>query len=131
MVRSRLNTRVNKTLYQVGMATLITSVLWTGFGIYHALVKPPEVDVSAEVLRPINPTIDTKTLDELAERVQLSKFVDQYLGTVVIFPDFEGTGEEAVFIPGEELDDSVETTSSGSFILGEDEEASISASPGL
>lgn len=52
--------------------TLITSVMWTGFGVYTTANKKADVEVPPALLEPVNPSLDTKTLEEMQTRRQLT-----------------------------------------------------------
>lgn len=125
MAKSRMDVRVNKILYQIGLVTLVTSVLWTSFSIYHALVSPPEVEVKEEVLRPLNPTINEDILDKLSKRFQLNKLVDDYLGGLVIVQDDDIPESEVLIEGGEEATGSTLIRTQG------DEESTPSGGLGL
>lgn len=60
---------VNRSLYQMGIATVIGAILWIGVSVYHALVKPPEVAVDQTLLTPINPVIDQAVIASLSGRL--------------------------------------------------------------
>ncbi len=61
---------VNKTLYQVGVITLIAAVFWLAIGIYLTLTKTTTVDVDPSLLEPLNPNIDQKVVISLSERLK-------------------------------------------------------------
>lgn len=79
MRKSRLTRKVAGTLYNLGVASLIASVVWVGVGVYSAAVKKPDIDVSKKDLEPINTTLDVEFLEEISRREQLAKNVDRYL----------------------------------------------------
>jgi len=77
---------VSKTLYQLGIVTLIASIMWVGVGIYTALAKPIPGKVDEVVLEPINTTLDKSVLDELGKRIKiesvaLEELVDDTIAT--------------------------------------------------
>lgn len=67
--------QVSRTYKTVGIMTLITSLLWTGFSVYSAATKKADVEVPASLLEPISPTLDTKTLEALQTRRQVTSEV--------------------------------------------------------
>ncbi|MFH2019444.1 MAG: hypothetical protein ABII80_02425 [bacterium] len=84
----RSSIMVHKNLYYIAIATLVGSVFWTAFGIYSALSSGADkVEVSKEILDPLNPTIDTQTLDDLFVRREVLEGVD--LSTLVNQPEIE------------------------------------------
>lgn len=64
---------VNKTLYQVGVITMIAAVLWLGIGIYLALTKSTTSDVDPVLLEPLNPSIDQNVVKALSERLKVEE----------------------------------------------------------
>jgi hypothetical protein len=68
---------VSKTLYQMGVVTLIGAIFWVGLSVYHALVKPPDVNVDKVLLEPINPVIDQATVASLSARLSVTQELPQ------------------------------------------------------
>ncbi len=62
---------VSKTLYQLGVITLITSILWVGIVVYQAATKPLAVDIDKSILEPINTTIDQETITAITNRLKI------------------------------------------------------------
>jgi hypothetical protein len=60
---------VSRTLYQVGVVTLIVAVIWVGVGVYGALNKETNAEVDKKILEPINPTIDKEVVQALSTRL--------------------------------------------------------------
>ena len=56
-------------LVKFAVMTLLTSLVWVGFDIYRAFTQKPPPAVSAEILAPVDPTLDTTLLDKLTNRV--------------------------------------------------------------
>lgn len=69
---------VSRTLYQVGVITLIAAIFWLVIGIYLALAKSSPVDVDPGLLEPLNPVIDQKVVISLSKR---SKVEEVFLDT--------------------------------------------------
>ncbi len=63
---------VRRTYYSLALITFWTAIVWTGLGIYRALVKPVDVGVDAATLAPLTPTLDEVTLASLSARTQLT-----------------------------------------------------------
>lgn len=53
----------------IGILTVITIFLWTGFGVYRAFTITPSIKVPDEILKIITPTLDTETLSKINQRV--------------------------------------------------------------
>lgn len=64
---------VSRTLYQVGIVTLVASIMWVGIGIYLAMIEPLNVEVEKKWLEPINPSIDQEVVDQLAGRLKVEE----------------------------------------------------------
>lgn len=62
---------VSRTLYELGVISLITSVIWLGVGIYSARGKELKIDVDPTILAPINPTIDQEVFKRLSGRLKI------------------------------------------------------------
>ncbi len=60
---------VSRTLYQIGVVTLMVAVMWVGIGIYLALNKQTNADVDKKILEPINPVIDQEVIKALSSRL--------------------------------------------------------------
>lgn len=70
---------VSRAVYQMSIVTFVASIIWISVGVYEALTTPAEINVSEEVLRPLNPNIDMELLMSLGEREQLVQSIDQLL----------------------------------------------------
>lgn len=57
---------VNNSLKTMAIMTLMTSLVWTFVAVYNAIDKPGKVEVSAELLKPVEVNLDTAVLDEIA-----------------------------------------------------------------
>lgn len=56
-------------LVTIAVTTTITIVFWIFFTLYQVLTTKPQPSVSETLMEPINPTLDTKSLDTLKDRV--------------------------------------------------------------
>jgi hypothetical protein len=56
-------------LVTVAVVTTITIIFWIFYSVYITLTHRPAVDVPAELLEDINPVLDTRTLDNLPEKL--------------------------------------------------------------
>lgn len=61
---------VSKTLYQLGVLTLITALVWVGVGVYVTLNKQ-DVSVEKTLLDPVTPAIDQKVVNSLTGRLKV------------------------------------------------------------
>ncbi|MBP9670418.1 hypothetical protein KBD75_03395 [Candidatus Woesebacteria bacterium] len=62
---------VSKTLYQIGVVTLITAIMWVGIVVYQAATKPLAVEIDKSILEPINTTIDQETITAITNRLKI------------------------------------------------------------
>lgn len=67
MKKSRTPTSVT-----TAVLTLITVIFWAGFEIYRTLTIKPEPPVPQPIIRPLDPTLDIKTLQSIGQRTFLS-----------------------------------------------------------
>jgi hypothetical protein len=102
-------------LVTVAIFTTITIVAWIFFSVYRILTNEPPVTVSEKILAPINPQLDTKSLDRLDERIYFEE------GEVVALPtptpeeeSVEQAEEEVVQVEEEETQSEEATPSSTS-----------------
>jgi hypothetical protein len=56
-------------LVTVSILTTITLIFWVFLSLYNVLVSKPKVDVDQNLLDPLDPSLDTQTLDTLDERI--------------------------------------------------------------
>ncbi len=65
--------RKNKLPITVRLMVLsvITAVIWIGYGVFRAATKKPAPSVDMSVLEPLSPTLDTKALGELGKRIYI------------------------------------------------------------
>lgn len=61
--------------------TLITIFFWAGFEIFRSFTTKPTPTVAQEVIQPLDPTLDTKALDNLSQRLH---FQDSDIGDLSI-----------------------------------------------
>ena len=55
-------------LVTISIFTTITIVFWVFFSLYNVLVSKPKVEVSDELLDPIDPTLNTNALNSLPSK---------------------------------------------------------------
>ena len=70
---SRNTIMVSRTIYQVAVVTFVAAIIWIGMGVYQAVMKPLDpINVSPVILAPINPVIDTTTVNSLGVRIKFN-----------------------------------------------------------
>ena len=63
---------VSRTLYQLGIWTLIAAVIWTASSIYSATSKAEvTTKIDKAIMDPINPTLDESVLAEMVTRLKV------------------------------------------------------------
>lgn len=62
---------VSKTLYQIGVITLVASIIWVGVGIYLSISQTTITEVDKVVLEPMVPSIDQETIKALSGRLKV------------------------------------------------------------
>ncbi len=61
--------QIKKQLFELGILTLITVLVWTGYGVYTALTEPSQSQVTKEELRTVPTNLDLKQLESLKNKV--------------------------------------------------------------
>lgn len=61
------------TTVTTAILTLITIFFWAGFEIYRAITAKPIPVVPPEIINPVDPALDTKTLEGLSQRLFFSE----------------------------------------------------------
>lgn len=89
------------TAVTTAVLTLITIFFWAGFEIYRAITAKPIPVVPAAVINPLDPTIDTKTLDNISQRLFFNENQINNTQTSNQTPTPTATATTAVFLtPG-------------------------------
>ena len=90
-------------LVTVSVFTTVTIIFWIFFGVYTVLTTDAEVDVDQELLKSINPNLDTQVLDELPEK----KFYDSSFNQTLTITRQDGVNsdEEETDETGDETDE--------------------------
>lgn len=60
-------------LITILIMTLITSVMWVGFGIYRAIKSKPAPTVSQQILQALTPSIDQNTAEKIRNKVYINE----------------------------------------------------------
>lgn len=61
--------------------TAITSVFWIIFNVYRSFSEKPKNEVPAEVLEPLNPNLDTQTIENIKARFYLESIPEPVITT--------------------------------------------------
>lgn len=61
------------TAVTTAVLTLITLFFWIAFEVYRSLTVRPAPPVPAEIIMPLNPTLDAESLNKLQQRMHLSE----------------------------------------------------------
>jgi hypothetical protein len=56
-----------------GILTLITILVWTGFETHHQLTQSQQLQVDPQILKPLDPRLDTQVLDQIQAHTNLSE----------------------------------------------------------
>lgn len=64
---------VSRTLYQIGVVSLIAAVMWVAVGIYSVTGQEFKTEIDKGVLEPVNPTLDQTIIQEMAGRAKVEQ----------------------------------------------------------
>ncbi|MFH2085547.1 MAG: hypothetical protein ABII21_02060 [bacterium] len=62
---------VSRTLYQIGVVTLVAAIMWVAIGVYTAMTKQPAMSVDKSLLEPITTTMDQEVITALMSRLKI------------------------------------------------------------
>lgn len=72
----RNNILVSRTLYQIGVITLVTAVIWAMIGVYNAMIQPStSLEIDKAVSEPLVVNLDIETIKTLAGRTKVEGVV--------------------------------------------------------
>ena len=79
------------TLVTSAVLTLITVFFWAGFEVYRSLTVKPVPPVPANILLPLDPTLDTASLNAIQNRTfltddQIGNFTASNAATIISTP---------------------------------------------
>lgn len=60
-------------IVSLAILTLITSVLWIFFAVYRSITKKEEPKAVTDVIIPLTPTLDSKTITQIETRVYVEE----------------------------------------------------------
>lgn len=66
--------------------TVITSIFWVFFTAYRSVTSKPQPAVPAEIILPLNPKLDTNTIEEIKNKSFLETIPDDRIDPVVETP---------------------------------------------
>lgn len=52
-------------IVNIAIITLVTTLIWIGFGVWRILTTKSNTDIPPAILAPLDPNLDTSTLDKL------------------------------------------------------------------
>ena len=65
--------RLKRQLFELSLVTLITVIIWIGYGVYSTLTKPVNTSVSATELRPLPPLLTKDQFEPLRSTLRLDE----------------------------------------------------------
>ena len=69
--------------------TMVTIFFWVGFEVYRGLTVKPPPPVPVEIIKPLEPTLDTSLLDKLNQRLIVpDSDIDNVKPTQTLLPVF-------------------------------------------
>lgn len=80
---------VSRSLYQVGMITLISAIVWVVVGIYRINTQKTNVEVDKNLLTPINLELDEEEVVGLSKRGSVSEYVPSPSPSVILTPSID------------------------------------------
>ena len=79
--------------------TLITAVFWVFFSAYRSFTDETEPVVPKEVLLPLNPKLDTDTIDKIKERKHFDTIEESFIQNPEVLPSPVATQETTIASP--------------------------------
>lgn len=75
-------------LVSILILTLLTVIVWISLSIYRALTLKPVAPVSQDISQPLNPSLDTDTINKIESRIYLndSQIPDNVITVVAATP---------------------------------------------
>lgn len=68
----------------ITILTTITTAFWLLFSVYRAFTKTPALDIPSQIIEPLDPTLDSNTLDNLQLRTYFED--SQIPQTILVTP---------------------------------------------
>lgn len=83
-------------IVKIAFFTLLTVIAWISFDVYRALTVEPPVEVSEEILKDLDPSLDAGILNQIQNRVYIP---DEQIPDINIVPsDSVGTNVNENFV---------------------------------
>lgn len=70
---------VSRSMYQIGVATLVAAIAWVMLGIYLTITQSVSIDVDKKMTDPLVTTIDNELLEQLTARLPVDNLVPENL----------------------------------------------------
>ena len=74
---------VSRSMYQMGMVTLVAAIVWVGVGVYAAITKPVALEIDQSLLEPLPPAIDTEVINQLSSRLKVEGEISEVVSEEV------------------------------------------------
>lgn len=111
-----MRTPKSPRLVTIAIITTATIILWIFFEVYRIFTSTSPLDVPEELLKPINPTLDSKALQKVEERVF---FEDEEIPESLVAPSISEilieVAPTGTPIPSEEVSPTPTATGSAEF----------------
>lgn len=59
------------SIVSILILTIITVIMWISFSVYRAFTQKPAAPVQGEISKPLDPSLDTQTLNQIQSRMFL------------------------------------------------------------
>lgn len=94
---------VSRSIYQIGLVTLVAAIMWVAIGIYLTITKTVAVEVEKTLMEPLVTKLDMEVVDQLATRLKVEVLPIPITKEVVV-------GTESASLQSE-VDDTIEAGS--------------------
>ena len=62
---------VSRSIYQIGLVTLVAAIMWVAIGVYLTITKTVTVEVEKTLIEPLVTKLDLEVIDQLASRLKV------------------------------------------------------------
>lgn len=62
---------VSRSLYQMGVVTLVAAIVWVAVGVYLSVTKTVTIEVDKSLTEPLSTKLDTEVIEQLATRLKV------------------------------------------------------------
>ena len=63
----------HQDIFIIAILSLLTTLAWIGFNAYHSFISKKETTIDKKILKPLNPNIDLKIIEQLQKKEFLSQ----------------------------------------------------------